>query len=360
MNFKEEYRQYNETVRTDKALMREMKEEAREWGALKRQTARYVVRRTVTAAAACLCICVAMPVLAANVDPVYEVLYLVAPKLAQSFRLVKKSAEYQGIRMEVGAAYLEGDEIKVYVTMQDLEGDRIDETTDLIDSYSINTPFPGYGGCQSAGYDEETHTASFLVTLGQLPDEATGADRDIKGEKITFSVRKFISHQKEYEHYDVPIPLTDAEMNPKSMVVHLSGGTGSSVWKRVDMNDDDPRPGARVLVPGEADQRFPIDGIEVTGMGYVDGMLHIQTAVRDALTNNNHGHFMLVDQEGNERLYDCKLSFSQEDSEGRRVHYEDCIFEVSPEELSNYTLRGYFVTSGFWMEGRWTVTFPLE
>lgn len=46
--------------------------------------------------------------------------------------------------------------------MQDLTGDRIDETMDLFDSYQINRPFDSSGACRLAGYDAQQKAAAFL------------------------------------------------------------------------------------------------------------------------------------------------------------------------------------------------------
>ena len=44
----------------------------------------------------------------------------------------------------------------------------------------------------------------------------------------------------------------------------------------------------------------------------------------------------------------------------QRQDYTQFIFDVSPEELAQYTLRGDFHTASALTEGLWQVTFPLE
>lgn len=46
-----------------------------------------------------------------------------------------------------------------------------------------------------------------------------------------------------------------------------------------------------VLIPQPADPDFPIEGVKLTGIGYVEGKLHIQYAVENALNSDNHGFF---------------------------------------------------------------------
>lgn len=40
--------------------------------------------------------------------------------------------------------------------------------------------------------------------------------------------------------------------------------------------------------------------------------------------------------------------------------YEEYIFDVSPDEIINYELHGYFWTCNTLTEGHWQVTFPLK
>ena len=61
--------------------------------------------------------------------------------------------------MEVIAANIEGADAIILISLQDIMGDRLDETTDLFDSYSIHTPYAQSGGCSLVDYDDETKTA---------------------------------------------------------------------------------------------------------------------------------------------------------------------------------------------------------
>ena len=78
--------------------------------------------------------------------------------LYTSFLPVQKSDTNNGIKMEVVSADIRGDTARIYITMQDLIGDRVDETIDLYDSYDIRLPFDGTGFCGKVGYDPNTRT----------------------------------------------------------------------------------------------------------------------------------------------------------------------------------------------------------
>ncbi len=120
MNFKEEYKYYNEAIRPDRALVEEMKETAREQGENRRNNLLRVARDIMAVAAACAFIFVRIPVIAANVDPFYELRHRVLPDTAQFFRMVQRSDEQMGIRMEVVSAYVHENELQACITLEDL------------------------------------------------------------------------------------------------------------------------------------------------------------------------------------------------------------------------------------------------
>lgn len=369
MNFKEEYRKYNENICPDKCLVEQMKEEVLLQKEEKRSRATRVLRDAAVAVAACLCILIGIPTLAANIDPIYSIIYRFSPKVAQRFRLVQTWDEKQGIRMEVAAVFVEGNELQAYITLQDLEEDRIDGTTDLCNSYSILAPVSGYGGGGYAPveFEEETGKATFLITLGQL-------DQDIQGDKVSLFLKKIRGRKQEYHELDVPIPWSEVQMDPETMEIWINGAgypntsnAAPEMWSRKCYDEDGnfieetPRRYTNMLLPGEPDERLSVEGIDFTGMGYIDGVLRIQTAVYDNLNNDNHCELFLKDKEGNLRMYDYKISGHGEKNEkGISITYQECAFAVTPEELENYTLCGHFVVSGFQLEGNWSVTFPLK
>lgn len=386
MTFKEMYCEYNEDIRPDGAVLEKLQELARrtedsqlsggelrsavvagqdfpEDSRITRLTRGFFacLKPIAAVAAACLCLLITMPVLADNLPYVEKLLNLISPELAEQFVPVQMSDEAQGIRMEVVAINLKEDGAQVYVTMQDLQGDRLDETTDLYDSYSLHVPFDSVANCQNLGYDAETKTITFLININAMEGAKEDWFRQIKNQRITFSIREIIGQKTEYEAIEIPIALTEADLEAEAMSTHLSGGSGWYLKQDKSLLDRlDPRPVTRVLRPEEGDERFSIEGIEFTGLGYVDGYLHVQYGVPNRLENDNHGHFFLKDAQGNERMYDGKVSFRGTTKETEHIDYEDCIFDIASEELDDYTLYGYFMTSGLQLEGNWEVKFRLD
>lgn len=289
------------------------------------------------------------PALAANVPYVYKLMYLVSPAVAQFFMPVQKACVDNGIRMEVISAYIHDDTAEIYIAMQDLTGDRIDGTTDLYDSYSINPPFDSSAFCKFVGYEKPTKTATFLISITQW------GNKKIAGDKITFSVREFISGKQTYSEIPIAEDLTGIDVMPTTTQVSVSGGSGPKLKEYFP----DLQRKARVLVPTDP-MDFPVKGINFTGIGYIEGMLHIQTSVENYSINDNHGYFFLRDKTGKNFLYDYNVAFSEDIDNDNKIHYEEYVFNIPKSEIGQYSLYGTFVTSEQHTEGSWQVTFPLE
>ena len=304
------------------------------------------------AIAACLCLlfCLAVPAMAASLPAFYDMLYAVSPATAQFFKPVQLSCEDNGIRMEVSAVYIHENTAEIYISMQDLEGTKFDETIDLFDSYRINTPFDCTSHCILSDYDPDTHTAEFLITIEQWNAQK------ITGDKLTFSLREILSNKKTYEGIINDVNLSDIQLNNTSQSVYPRGIDGLEfIEKYEDSADQDL---LTVLKPSGS-ICSPVDGVTLTGIGYIDGYLHIQVCYKDILKTDNHGTIALISKETGETISDDgSVAFFDNTGENS---YEDYIFtEIPAETLGEYDLYGEFITSSGPIEGTWSVTFPLE
>lgn len=307
------------------------------------------IRLAAACAALVLAVFTGMPLLAESAPQVYRVIQTVSPAAAQFFRPVKKSCVYDGIKMEVESAYIHGDTAEIYVSMQDLEGGRIDATTDLFDSYSIDRPFESVSGCAPVGYEEETGKVLFLIRISQW------GNRKIEGDKITFSVREFLSHKEEWEELKVNMDLEQQAQEKASRKTRFTGGGADH-----EKISRDAAGMVSVLEPGEPLADFPVKGIDITQAGYVDGFFHVQALYYDSGETDNHCFLYLKDSRGN--TVDCIANIYHVTSpeEHLKRDYVDFVFDVPQEDLKNYELYGDFVTCGSHCYGLWQVTFPLE
>ncbi len=300
---------------------------------------------TLVASVALLFILAVPGLAAADVQAAYEILYAVSPKIAQGLKPVRMSCEDNGINMEVISANIKGDTAHIYISMQDMTGERIDGTTDLYDSYSINRPFSSSATCERISYDEETNTATFLITITQMGQEKIG------GKKITFSVAKFLSKKQEYHDKIMQIDLSTVSLSPKTQSdVNIRGGSSSG-------NISEKHEYVDYLTATSEGSFSPVEGVTVTGAGFIDGKLHIQAYYENIFETDNHGYVYLVNANGDEIQSEASVSFWDSERSGS---YEEYIFDIAPSEINNYQLYGNFWTCNSLTKGDWQVTFPLE
>jgi hypothetical protein len=307
-----------------------------------------VAKAWVAAAAACLCLCVfgGIPALAASGnDLAYEMLYSVYPAAAQRLKPVNVSCEDNGIVMTVEAAEVDGEKATVLVSLRDAEGSRIDDTTDLYDSYSIHTPYDQCGCCEMAGYDEETHTAVFMISIEQM-------DRVIiPGDKITFSVSELLCGKKKSELRVAQIDFSDLPG-----VTDFAEDLNIDGWGGADVQPDRNEP-MRIMAPDENGAVVLTPGVTLTRYGIVDGKLHIQLRYTDIRHTDNHGWLFFKDGDG-EIKAGADFFISAWDG-SRKDRYEEYIFDAPVDELAQYELWGEFCTCDNLITGNWEVTFPV-
>ena len=278
----------------------------------------------------------------------YEYLYKLNPYLAERMTPVEKTCVDQGIEMKVAGIYVHGEIMDIFITMQDIEGDRIDDTTDLFDSYSINVNCDQWGGCTLVDYDEETKTATFQIMMGLY-------DHKIEGKKMTFSVKKFLS-AKQQGWKDLPeidlgkVSAEKAEYLPEAEVAEL-------LATKLDMGYPERTSGLpKLLVPNDAQTISVADGMKVTAYGMVDGKLHVQVYYEDVKGRDDNGDVQLLDENGMEHVRSVAAYLQDKDHKGRYEEYE---FDVPADELSNYSVIAYYSTGAKLYEGDWKITFPF-
>ena len=289
------------------------------------------------AAAAMICIAAPLPLgVAAGSENAYNALYMIAPSVAQTFKPIEESCVDQGIRMEVISAEIKGSEASVFLSMQDLEEDRLDETVDLYDSYDIHLPYDQYGHCSFNKYDPETKTAYFVVHTARMDG------KDISGGKMTFSVGCILSHKKKTEGFIDEIDLSNIPEATDTFFPENMNG-----WAEMDGEE---AKNTKCIRPSDPPLFYPSEGVAITGYGLVDGKLHVQMISENRHRTDNHGFISLIGGSG-------------QTDHGKGVFfgdYTECIFDVSPDDLADSRLYGEFVSSPPYMEGNWEVTFPLD
>ena len=218
---------------------------------------------------------------------------------------------------------------KIFISVQDIDGDRIDETTDLFDNFSINTPFDCSSSCENISYDTETKTATFLISISQWNE------KDIIGEKITFCVREMLSNKQEYDAILTNLDLIQISATPKTITPTQIFGGGGTNYNEMKNNFQALKTTGILC--------SPIAGVDITAMGYVDGKLHIQVKYEDSLETDNHGYIYFKNDKGEEIHCIANIAFSTDSEHQER--YVEYVYDLSDVDLTQYKAYGYFVTS---------------
>lgn len=314
---------------------------------LKRKRSVSLVRLTCAVAASlCLFLGIALPTMAASDnDAAYEILYSISPHLAQKLKPINISSIDNGIEMNVIGAETDGDKAEILVEFRDIAENRIDESIDLFDSYSIHTPYDQMGGCSLASYDVETGQAIFMIEIQH------NKNIPIAGDKITFSVDQILTSKK-----SSVLELTQIDKNNLPIVTDFSNGFSISQICGVDANSK-PVYETKYFMPCIPNPVILESGVTLTGYGIVNNRLHVQIKYDNVLKTDNHGFIYLKDKNGFITNYE-DISYYLDENGNHFVEYS---FPVSQKDIGNYEIWGDFLTCNQGpIEGHWQITFPIR
>jgi len=279
-------------------------------------------------------------VAAAMNDDVKNLLWHISPEIAALLEPIESTVEYGGIKMEIVSAMQDEDMAVVYVTMQDIEGNRIDETLDIYDySMSKGRSFT----VERIGFDPTTKTAFVRFT------SFNGSSTD----KFKLKIRSFLSDKSVLEDVTFPLDLQDVEKQQTEILPDdtIRGSGGKS-----------PEGDAYVLPAGILNIQTQLyDRMRITNIGLHNDKLYVQT---EWSANNGieHGEFYLVNPAGQKILPTVSYSYGR-DEQGIPIYaynYEENVFNVKDINLAEYELKAKIYTAGQYVEGDWEASFKLE
>ena len=279
-------------------------------------------------------------VAAAMNDDVKNLLWHISPEIAALLEPIESTVEYGGIKMEIVSAMQDEDMAVVYVTMQDIEGNRIDETLDIYDySMSKGRSFT----VERIGFDPTTKTAFVRFT------SFNGSSTD----KFKLKIRSFLSDKSVLGDVTFPLDLQDVEKQQTEILPDdtIRGSGGKS-----------PEGDAYVLPAGILNIQTQLyDRMRITNIGLHNDKLYVQT---EWSANNaiEHGEFYLVNPAGQKILPTVSYSYGR-DEQGIPIYaynYEENVFNVKDINLAEYELKAKIYTAGQYVEGDWEASFKLE
>lgn len=320
--------------------------------------------------------------LAAGLEEVNELLYRFWPEAARALRPLNLSVEQGGIRMDVISATMNNERLLITYSLTDLEGNRLNDRTKCSTDLDIPAPVDEYYEYDRLiSYDPEKRQAlfgSFLRYRDFASDSSNDNTITLMLTGITTSEnysRELLSLMDGQEYKVDPVPC------PKEIFA-----TGIVV---LDEGAEKNRKEYPNILNPENSLGIPvIDGIELSGIGWVDGMLHIQLHIPDYICNINTSHMfseyarymwnislLATDPDGSQRsvtwhdepfsrLLEGTGSFYEELSwrDGDELWIEK-IFPVSPDDMEHYTVEGDFEARDRYPElnqYEWRVSFPTD
>lgn len=336
---KETYQKMNTQIQPDEKLIQEiMNKSVRKI---------HPVRKTVAVLVACAVLSMtSISLLAHGSEEFNDVLYEISPQAGALFSPVMQSDIQNGIEMAVEGVYIHDDDAEFYITFQDLEGERITQAVDLMDSYSIVRPF-GFDsssfGCVREDYDEQTGKIRFHVMTHE-----PGAGK-FWGDSRTFFVREIMTGMEIQRHIPVKIDWEQVNIHPETVPgaeFFQTRGYGASAKYEI------PDPEQVTIIKPEYEKEF-VQEIKLTGLAWENGMLHIQNYIED--WNQNSTIVYYLEDENGEQLEEA-YSFGWSEGTGRYLEY---FFAIEFEELKKYQVYADYRVGGEIIEGNWKVKFPI-
>lgn len=284
---------------------------------------------------------------AAYIPSFNNMLAIVSPEIALMLQPIEISDENKGIKMEVVAAMNDNEMAVVYVTLQDLTGDRVDETLDLYD-YSLSGAH--MHNSKVVDFDETTNTATLRI-------QANGGE-NLNDKKVNFHISSFLSDKRRFEPkinanlseiISIPSNTIPLDMN------NIPGGGGDLFLKLKDQGI------IQVLKPNDMNIQLPeVDFMNISNWGLVDDRLHIQVRwIGDDI--DNHGQFYFIDDLGNEiRPSSISYGIDEVGHTNYGHEYTEFIFDKDSVDFKEQELLGEFVSNGNYTIGSWSTTFEIK
>ena len=227
-----------------------------------------------------------MTALAAGVEDINAMLYKIWPEAARALRPLNLSDEVDGIRLDVLSASITDDQLLITYSLTDLRGDRINKDTEC--DPTVEYPLGELGGRsetsnQMVSFDARKHQAVYAacseyasilspeqVRFGSYLDTVSFAISRLRTPVKTVTDLWPLMANQDY--------TTEAVSGPeRNYGISSVAAEGVQMNKRLDSPD--------ILNPAN-NLHIPIAGeVELSGIGWIDGNLHIQIHASGHLIN---------------------------------------------------------------------------
>ena len=259
----------------------------------------------------------------------------------------------EGIEIKPLAVVNDDDMMIIYLTIQDLIGDKINEALS-VQEYFVEGGI--INNCQLIDYDKESKTAIVQLT--------TQGGENLNNTNIEVEIRSLLTGRKELDQVPIDINLSEIIEVSDSQAVWMrredtagGGGTGDA-WNILEEIGC-----IKVLKPNQMQIDIPeIEGVTISNIRFINKKLHIQTKW-EANDKDRHGYFYLVDKEGEEiEIKENNFYFGVDENDKIQFgsEYIEYILEIAKEQVKDMQLKGYFAEDGEVIEGKWNIEIDLN
>ncbi len=291
-----------------------------------------------------------------DLNKIYEMAFgNSAEYMSQYGTIINGGNSDNGIQLNLLSAIKDEDKMLVFFNLTDTSEDRLSATMDLYDSWALDQ---GNGGnCRLLSYDENTKTASFVIT-------SVGASTNKTATLTIKSFLKSLEFRKNLKENGIDIisALSDykPEVIPFSQVRGDGIGAGIAQESKYSLSDDS-LDNFKVLQADQVAIEFQnINWSTISNVGFIDGELHIQTKpIDNTFSNIMNMHFV---DENNTPVFTNELSINY----GKRVNgtggaYDEFVFENIKEisQLQNLRLVIDVAEYGDYFTGNWSASFKV-
>lgn len=288
-----------------------------------------------------------------------------------------------GIRVEVVAVGVFDNVVDIYLTLEDLIGNRLDGEIsifyELSPMCSEGTDIGGLGFFGGVEIIDRTNGVVTIYNRHVFTQSVAGQDLTFTLRNINYNIRYYLDHEINLDLVtampNIPsvqliLDYDDLEWLCENNFYQIRGPIILSYYDTKLLTTT----GITILEPNLHDIELGLESIEkrISSIGIIDGRLHIQ--LYEPSPGNIHSfawsswlRTVTPEEEKLEswRQVQYRIDFSIDEfgnfyrGEYIHPHYREYILEVDLDRLSEYRLLGDFWAAGF-IDLKWTVTFQVE
>ena len=277
---------------------------------------------------------------------------------------------WNGIRAELVAVGVFDNVVDIYVTLEDLVSNRLTgEFT--VDHFIIPVDNMGleFGSVSHISPEILSRTDDGVVTIRsrQL------FSHSLAGLELRYSLNGLNFDIIKYRDAELEVDMSEVTSQPTVLFItdYPHGGPSAPLDEMLEFWASMRTDGMLILEPHLHDIKLGLPGIEtiISSIGIIGDKLHIQT-YEPFPDWSKSSYMMIKDSQGSDSFGELRVGFEL-DSSGKMYnpepvennppppHYNEWVFTIDPDRISDYTLSGFFDTSGY-LPLNWSANFEVE